>query len=1041
MSREAYRVVAPFTQGARDIYGLLPRVRSDAFSDQVAQVVEAKGELERQKRDSRRSLLSRALLNTALGTGVGAALGAMKSIPITRDVWNPNVAATTAALSGATALAFTLARHALSPRLTSEAQETIDQADPAVRYVAGHASTREKAKDWERAQWVPYMAGEGGAILGGLGALGGAWALGKPNSLTTGLTGAGIGAAAGLGLGYLYRKRKQKQFLEHVENELAMSQSPKAQEAAVQAEVEREPMFKAAETDAERKKRLLGYTALGLGAASAVGSLSLIRPGDVKPLTDFSETAKSWQRAVEDPRVMARQYSDLGAKAIGSSSLSLSKAIEVYRKSPISPMPWGGAASGRHYSEFEKGPVFAYLQQAAEGADETDTSEISKTIRAYTKAVGQTANNYLASGKLSYPEWLLHPSINDRGLKSGDKTVLEHVRAYGKSPSDIPDGGTDRFEGSLRSIFDEIRETIPGRPAAGPKQMASGLIDSFENKDVLPRLTKAMADTSQHLFGQQDITKLTQEQQSAVLKESDNFLKQTDPKTWAAKQLYDAGIGLTRYPAGDLYPKYIDNTLAARNVALYGGLAVAALGGGVLLHQWLNRKKEDKKPSNIVQFPQDRLEKAAMTLIKEALVTGGGWPVVSTNAPLLNGNGGPPERYSSGKYGVRRVYDAGLGAIEVWKTTSKPQLEKRTQTEKLAEDDPNALGEELDDVALGMARVFEEQHGSKVVSSPPPSTGSSEKAAPSSATASEGAPSTKVAAEDRSGLPYRKRVEVYAMKDGKVYGGVYKDGGFGVFGGGFDDDDVVTAAEREFAEETGLVAKNIRILPVEPVKIDWNPPYKSEKQAERAKQFRGAQTFFVVADLDDSSPVAKADGDDGKSLLRWPRLYAVAEAIELCGKAESDSEGVKKINNARMQALEKLDLKKTADAAQFLPRKEVLVFTPDGKIAVRRGTNRRFDLPSDVEGKPVPYEQPVQLLPEGGVPEKGVHGYQVALHSAEGALPEGFEGVDPQDVLKDLYAALGKPINRQFQSLDRARARALLRLVKRRTPPPAPVAL
>ena len=102
------------------------------------------------------------------------------------------------------------------------------------------------------------------------------------------------------------------------------------------------------------------------------------------------------------------------------------------------------------------------------------------------------------------------------------------------------------------------------------------------------------------------------------------------------------------------------------------------------------------------------------------------------------------------------------------------------------------------------------------------------------------------------------------MKDGKIYGGVYKDGGFGVYGGGFDDDDVRTAAEREFAEETGLVAKNVRLLPVEPVKIDWNPPYKSEKQAERAKQFRGAQTFFVIADLDDSNPTEKAKGDDGK---------------------------------------------------------------------------------------------------------------------------------------------------------------------------------
>jgi 8-oxo-dGTP pyrophosphatase MutT (NUDIX family) len=674
MSREAYRVVAPITQGVRDVYGLLPRHRSEAFSDQVAEVVSAQEELDRQDEDKKESLLSRALSNAALGAGVGAILGATKSIPITRDAWNPTVAATTAALSGATAVAFTLGRAALKGPLRRSATQYIGKSDPSVRYVADLPETQGKAKEWQRAQWMPYMAAEGGAIVGGLGSLAGAWALGKPNSAFTGIAGAGAGAVAGLGLGWLYRKHKQRQFLEHVEHQLAMSKSPKAQEAAVHAEVEQDP-----------------------------------------------------------------------------------------------------------------------------------------------------------------------------------------------------------------------------------------------------------AHTQEHL------------------------------------------------------------------------------------------------------------EKAAMSMLKEALVTGSGWPVVASNAPLMKGMGGAPDRYASAKNGARRVYDYGLGAVEAFKSGAKPLLEKHVQNEKAASDeDPNAHGEELDDVALGICRVLEEQHGPQVKDQPAPSTKAETEAGPSSAATTESAPSAKVA-DDRSSLPYRKRVEVYAMKGGKVYGGVYKDGGFGVFGGGFDDDDVVTAATREFAEETGHTITNVRLIPVEPVKIDWNPPYKSDKQAERAKSCRGAQTFFVAGDLDDSNQKPKAEGDDGKSLLRWPRLYTVPEALEFCEKAETTEEGIKQINAARVKVLKHLQgQEKTADSAQFLPRKEVLMFTPDGKIAVRRGTNRRFELPSDIEGKPVPYEQPVQLLPEGGVPEKGVHGYQVALQSAEGELPEGFEGVDPQEALKDLYAALGQPINRQFQSLDRSRARALLRLVKKR---------
>lgn len=1065
------RTLAPVTMGIRDINGLISRVPSDQFSEQVAQVVGAQDDIERRKKEKRDSALKQVLLTTAGGAATGGVLGALKGAILTGKPWNPAIMAGAAAVGGLGGLTISLIRRSAAKRLENEARNTVDTAPAPVSYVAGHPATKEKARDWEFARWAPLLGAEGGALIGGIGGLAAASALAKPGeqaSLAPGLVGAGALGLAGLGLGYLYRKHKQTQFLEHVENELAMSQSPKAQEAAVQAEVEQDPMAKAAEAGLvepapvaaprqNRKRRLL-FQALGVGAvgvgAAGVGAAHLVSGSSgTDKLRNFSDTLKSWIDVKQDPRELTKQYSTLGAEALNASTLSPTELIKAYRQSPVSPTKWN-AGSARHYTEFQKGPVFGYLQLAHEAADLKDNSEVANTNRAYAAAMASTYEQWRKTGKLDYPDYLLIPQIDDVGARTGRVASREHMKTYDRKLKDFPDGGRARFEEHLTKIFGELdavrqqnaqQRSAPMRGAM--KLFGADRFKPFDANELMPTLTKAMEGASLKLYGHNLLTELDHEQQKQVLYEADNTLKATDPEAWAKKQIFDAGTGVTRYASRDLYPKHVDKVLDARNTLLYGGLAVAALGGGVLLHQWLTRKKQEEKPDNIVQFPQEQLEKAAMTLVKEALITGNQWPVVATNAPMLNGRGGPPERYASAKHGARRVYDYGKGAIEAWKSTSKPLLEKHTTTsEKRAEDaDPNARGEELDDVTRSIARVLEEQHGSQVKESPPPSTAVTHETAPSTSVtanpapstdvATDAAPSTKVAADaDRSALPYRKRVEVYAMKDGKVYGGVYKDGGFGVFGGGFDDDDVVTAASREFAEETGLTVTNIRLVPVEPVKIDWNPPYKSEKQAERAKQFRGAQTFFVVADLDDSTQTAKAEGDDGKSLLRWPRLYTVAEAIGFCDKAEAGDEGVQKINAARLQVLEKLRREKVADVAQFLPRKEVLMLTPDGKLAVRRGTNRRFDLPSDVEGKPVPYEQPVHLIPDGGVPEKGVHGYQVALQSAEGDLPEGFEGVDPQDALKDLYAALGKPENRPYQSLDRARARALLRLVKKRTP-------
>ncbi len=130
---------------------------------------------------------------------------------------------------------------------------------------------------------------------------------------------------------------------------------------------------------------------------------------------------------------------------------------------------------------------------------------------------------------------------------------------------------------------------------------------------------------------------------------------------------------------------------------------------------------------------------------------------------------------------------------------------------------------------------------------------------------------------------------------------------------------------------------------------------------------------------------------------------------------------------------------KTADAAKLLPRKQYLMFTPDGKVIVRRLNDRRFTLPEQGEGRPAPYEQPVRLVPERGIPEAGYHGYELGLNvGAAKAIPQGFEALPSQDVLKDLYAGMGLAKNKAFIPVDRSRSRAILRYLKSTTKPAVP---
>lgn len=164
----------------------------------------------------------------------------------------------------------------------------------------------------------------------------------------------------------------------------------------------------------------------------------------------------------------------------------------------------------------------------------------------------------------------------------------------------------------------------------------------------------------------------------------------------------------------------------------------------------------------------------------------------------------------------------------------------------------------------------------------------------------------KVAADSVTGektpLPYRERAEMYAMKDGKLFGGLFDHGGFGVYGGGIDPgEDAPAAAGREFQEETGWSVSNSRPLPFDPHTLDWKPPFSNPKLAERAKQFKGSRTHYFMGDLGDQIPDAKIDELGRKDV----RLYDLEEALKLADQQGLDPD-LQAANKKRVEILKYL---------------------------------------------------------------------------------------------------------------------------------------
>lgn len=161
----------------------------------------------------------------------------------------------------------------------------------------------------------------------------------------------------------------------------------------------------------------------------------------------------------------------------------------------------------------------------------------------------------------------------------------------------------------------------------------------------------------------------------------------------------------------------------------------------------------------------------------------------------------------------------------------------------------------------------------------------------------------KTAAEDTR--PYRNRVEVFAVDDPKVpkvYGGKFKTGGFGVFGGGTDGDALEEAAKREFLQETGYKLTGVVKIPVDPVTVEWSKPYKSAKQAERAKTYRGTRTWYFYGVID-GEKTEKAEGEDGQSPLTDVGFYTIDTALKLLAAATTENTELLPQIEARKRAL------------------------------------------------------------------------------------------------------------------------------------------
>lgn len=480
-------------------------------------------------------------------------------------------------------------------------------------------------------------------------------------------------------------------------------------------------------------------------------------------------------------------------------------------------------------------------------------------------------------------------------------------------------------------------------------------------------------------------------------------------------------------------------------------------------------------PTDISKLPGYRPQQAALpirktgeaisqddlgTILKEAAsMTGrGGSPVVSTNAGLMRGRGGKVDQFAARKGGLTKLNQSTLDMALDRAVGVYGLAEFCSDLEKLADDsqcvqnsDPNGDGptdeQNSRDAAMVGAHIpVERDKAPKGTTEPSPVSDAETTSSPSQAASTDPSPSVKTSEETPKTL--RRRAEAI-VSNGKGVLAIKKTGYLLLPGGGVKEGETPEeAVRRETSEEAG---RKLSYLSRKRPTVDtiFNP----DKPCSPG--YLGESTDFHFA-LDGGSD--KTDHKDREDFTFIPFDEAIAFLLKcmkrddadwahannamrlfLITQARDEADGTRDDIDGAELAFDKEAAVKKADAAVYAPRNESVYFLPSGNLAVRRGKNRRYEFPTDIQGATaVPYEQPVIYAPEGGVPEPLVHGYKYHMHSAEGPLPEGFDEESPDSVLKNLYATLGNPKLRDFQSLDRSRARSIIRLLKTRSQP-APV--
>jgi hypothetical protein len=127
-------------------------------------------------------------------------------------------------------------------------------------------------------------------------------------------------------------------------------------------------------------------------------------------------------------------------------------------------------------------------------------------------------------------------------------------------------------------------------------------------------------------------------------------------------------------------------------------------------------------------------------------------------------------------------------------------------------------------------------------------------------------------------LPWRDRVELYCLDgNGWIYGGLYKAGNFGTFGGFADEgQDPGHAAIYEFEEGCAVHAHDAARIPILPHQRPFTP---NEELLADCQQFCGLRTTAFLGRL--GEPIKGKTGTQSVN-RRNVALYRISDAIRDC---------------------------------------------------------------------------------------------------------------------------------------------------------------